>query len=57
MTTPTEESPSEHKKKHKKDVQDLWEEIEKRDSSVSKEESDESVHKERDEDEERLEEE
>ena len=31
-----EESPEEHKAKHRKDVQDLWEEIEKRDrDSVS----------------------
>ncbi|VVB81608.1 Uncharacterised protein [uncultured archaeon] len=31
-----EETPEEHKKKHHKDVQELWEEIEKRDrESVS----------------------
>lgn len=57
MTTPKEETPQEHKRKHKKDVQELWEEIEKREKSVSKEEQEESPHKERDEEEERLEEE
>ncbi|MBS3148108.1 hypothetical protein J4219_04440 [Candidatus Woesearchaeota archaeon] len=57
METPNEEAPSEHKKKHKKDVQELWNEIEGREKDVAKEEHDESVHKESDEEEERLEEE
>ena len=57
MTTQKEESAQEHKKKHKKDVQELWNEIEGREKDVVKEEHDESVHKESDEEEERLEEE
>jgi len=35
-----EESPGEHKKKHHKDVQDLWEEIEKRDKNSVREHHD-----------------
>jgi len=35
------ESPEEHKRKHGKNVQELWEEIEKRNKDTGKEEHDE----------------
>lgn len=38
MTKSYEETPEEHKKKHHKEVQDLWEEIEKREAEVKEHE-------------------
>jgi hypothetical protein len=38
MTKSHEETPEEHKKKHHKDVQDLWEEIEKREGEIKEHE-------------------
>jgi hypothetical protein len=38
MTKSHEETPEEHKKKHHKEVQDLWEEIEKREAEVKEHE-------------------
>lgn len=38
MTKSHEETPEEHKKKHHKEVQDLWEEIEKREGEIKEQE-------------------
>lgn len=38
MSKGHEESPEEHKKKHQKDVQDLWEEIELREEQIKEHE-------------------
>ncbi len=43
-----DESPDEHKRKHSKEVQDLWEEIEKREKAAHKEHHDQE-HKDYDE--------
>lgn len=38
------ESPEEHKRKHGKDIQEMWEEIVKREKETGKEEHDQEHH-------------
>jgi len=50
MTKSHEETPEEHKKKHHKEVQDLWEEIEKREAEVKEHEKHKGENEDADED-------